>query len=451
MLNLTKEDLGQRISQDKYSAMQLCSKRNTHKVLPRILTIILIIFIIFLFVPWTQNIRARGEVNTLNPEHRPQMLHSAIPGRVEKWYISEGDFVEKGDTIIRLSEVQTAYFDPQLLERTMKQVNAKESSVKAYKSKVEALNIQAAALGRMLGLKLEQAENKLQQARLKVQSDSMDFKASEINEQIAKQQLDRIETLYEQGLKSKTEFENRKLTFQKSVAEKISAENKLLSSKNDLINAKIELNSIRTDYESTIAKTTADKFTAESGQFDAEATMNKLQNEYSNYSVRQNMYYVTAPQSGYITRAITVGIGEMIKEGDHIVSIMPYNAQLAVEMYVRPIDLPLIEKGQHVRIQFDGWPAIVFSGWPNTSYGTYGGEVYAIDNFANADGLFRVLVKPDEIDHPWPEALRVGGGANSMLLLKDVPIWYELWRRFNGFPPDYYKGDMAAGTEKGSK
>jgi len=22
-------------------------------------------------------------------------------------------------------------------------------------------------------------------------------------------------------------------------------------------------------------------------------------------------------------------------------------------------------------------------------------------------------------------------------MLQDVPIWYELWRQFNGFPPDY--------------
>jgi hypothetical protein len=165
----------------------------------------------------------------------------------------------------------------------------------------------------------------------------------------------------------------------------------------------------------------------------------KLQNEYMNYSVRQEMYFVLAPQNGYITKAVTPGIGELIKEGEQIVSIMPSDYQLAVEMYIRPIDLPLVKKGQHVRIQFDGWPAIVFSGWPNTSYGTYGGTVFAIDNFANISGQYRVLVVPDEADHEWPEALRVGSGANSMLLLKDVPIWYELWRQFNGFPPDYYK------------
>ena len=130
---------------------------------------------------------------------------------------------------------------------------------------------------------------------------------------------------------------------------------------------------------------------------------------------------------------------ETLKEGEEIVSIMPARYELAVQMYVKPLDLPLIKKGQHVRIQFDGWPAIVFSGWPNTSYGTYGGVVVAIDNFISANGKYRMLLAPDPNDHTWPSALRVGAGTDNMILLKDVPIWYEIWRQINGFPPDYYE------------
>ncbi|MEX2484254.1 MAG: HlyD family efflux transporter periplasmic adaptor subunit [Brumimicrobium sp.] len=441
MLNISPNTVSDRVVREKYSAMKTAEGRITHKILPRILLSLLIIFVIFLFVPWTQNVRARGNVNTLNPEHRPQMLHSIIPGRIENWYIQEGDFVEKGDTILKISEVQSNYFDPNLLTRTKQQVDAKENTVLAYKSKVNALNSQISALEKMLSLRLEQAQNKLEQAKLKVISDSIDYEAFKINQEIAKQQLDRIEGLYNKGLKSKTDFENRNLKYQQALSQKVSAENKLLSSKNELINSEIELSTIKSDYQTTIAKANAEMYTAESNQLDAQGQAAKLQNEFTNYSVRQGMYYVTAPQNGYITQAVSRGIGELIKEGQKIVSIMPSNYQLAVEMYIRPIDLPLVKKGQHVRIQFDGWPAIVFSGWPNTSYGTYGGTVFAIDNFANAQGMYRVLVKPDENDYDWPEALRVGGGANSMLLLKDVPVWYELWRQFNGFPPDYYTGN----------
>lgn len=145
-----------------------------------------------------------------------------------------------------------------------------------------------------------------------------------------------------------------------------------------------------------------------------------------------------APQSGYITKAIQVGIGETIKEGAEIISIMPQNYSLAVEIYVDPIDLPLVKLDSKIRFIFDGWPAIVFSGWPELSNGTFGGTVMAVDNFTSANNKYRVLVVPDPDEEPWPEALRIGAGADGIALLNDVPVWYEIWRQMNGFPPDYY-------------
>ena len=167
--------------------------------------------------------------------------------------------------------------------------------------------------------------------------------------------------------------------------------------------------------------------------------MTKLENAYANYQIRQGMYYITAPQNGFINRALQSGIGETFKEGDKLVSIMPSDIEMAVETYVDPIDIPLVKIGEKVRIQFDGWPAIIFSGWPNASYGTYGGEVVAIETFISDNGKYRVLLAPDSQDHPWPEELRIGSGANTMALLEDVPIWFELWRQLNGFPPNYYE------------
>jgi adhesin transport system membrane fusion protein len=132
---------------------------------------------------------------------------------------------------------------------------------------------------------------------------------------------------------------------------------------------------------------------------------------------------------------------------------MPSDYDLAVEMYVKPMDLPLLKKGQAVRFMFDGWPAIIFSGWPNVSYGTFGGKIVAIDNFTSKDSKYRILVAPNEQDTDWPEALRIGSGASGFALLKDVPIWYELWRNINGFPPDFYQQDnqMANKQQKDAK
>ena len=151
------------------------------------------------------------------------------------------------------------------------------------------------------------------------------------------------------------------------------------------------------------------------------------------------MLFVTAPQNGYINKAIKSGIGETFKEGEALVSIMPADYELAVEMFVRPIDLPLIHLGENVRVQFDGWPAIIFSGWPNVSYGTYGAKVIAIENFISSNGLYRVLISPDPNTEPWPKAIRIGSGAKAIALLENVPIWFELWRQINSFPPNFYQ------------
>ncbi|NNC83197.1 MAG: HlyD family efflux transporter periplasmic adaptor subunit [Flavobacteriales bacterium] len=438
MLNISENSVNKRICKEDLGSLHVVEGKHSGKVFLRLLTVFFLVFFIMLFIPWTQNIRARGEVTTVRPDQRPQTIHSIIAGRIEQWFVKEGDFVYKGDTILYISEIKDEYFDPDLLGRTQQQLKAKEMSVSSYMEKVKALDSQIDALVETSKLKLEQAKNNLRQSRLKVTSDSIDYQAAGLNYQIAIEQYERMEQLHEQGLKSLTDLENRRLTMQKAQADMISAENKLLTSRNEVINARVELNSVQAQYRDEVAKAESEKYTALSGMYDAEAVVTKLQNQYMNYSVRTGMYYITAPQDGYVTKAIQSGIGETIKEGESIVSIMPARYDLAVSLYVRPIDLPLIEMGQHVRIQFDGWPAIVFSGWPNTSYGTYGGEVFAIDNFISDNGRYRILVAPDPDGPPWPDALRVGGGTRNMLLLKDVPIWYEMWRQINGFPPDFY-------------
>ena len=441
MLNISKNSVSEKVHQGNYKSLDEVEARTSGRVLIRLLTAGFILFMIAMFLPWTQNIRARGNVTTIRPDQRPQTIHSIIAGRIEEWFVKEGDFVKRGDTILFISEINDEFFDPDLLPRTQEQLSAKELAAASYMEKVKALDNQVDALIYTSKLKQEQGRNTLRQAQLQVASDSIDLVAAQINLEVANTQYERFEELYEDGLKSLTEFENRKLVRQKAQADLIAAENDLLTSQNKVINARVELNSIQAQYRDEVAKAESEKYSAMSNMYDAEIAVTKLQNQYMNYSVRTGMYYITAPLDGYITKAIQSGIGETIKEGMQIISIMPANYDLAVEMFVRPFDLPLLQPGQKVRMQFDGWPAVVFSGWPNTSYGTYGGEIFAIDNFISDNGLFRVLIAPDQEDHPWPDAIRVGAGTDNMVLLNDVPVWYELWRQVNGFPPDYYQLD----------
>lgn len=423
---------------EKYSTIQLMESRKTPKRLSKLILVFGALLLIISLLPWTQTIKSRGNVTAFAQEKRPQTIQTIIGGRIEKWYVKEGDFVKKGDTLVFLSETKSEYMDPKLIQRTESQIKSKESSASSYMNKVSSLDQQIDALIDNRLIKLQQARNKVNQVKFKVTSDSMNYKANSKQLDIAVKQYERFEELTKQGLKSQTELENRRLKVQEMEAKVVALENSLLSSRNELINAMTELDAIDADYRDKIAKSESDKASALSSLYDVEASVTKMQNEVANYSIRSGYYYITAPQDGFISKALQSGVGETIKEGTAILSIVPTLSDYAVEMYVRPIDLPLLHVGNKVRIQFDGWPAIVFSGWPNVSHGTYGGIVAAIDNFISENGQYRVLVQPDPEDYRWPKALRMGVGVFSMVLLNDVPIWYELWRNINGFPPNYY-------------
>ncbi len=447
MLNISNNSADHLINVRETTSYKTIMKANSSKVFARWLTGLFIVLIAMMFLPWTQNIRANGKVNALLPEQRPQTLQAAIPGRIEKWFVKEGQLVKKGDTIVFLSEIKDEYFDPDLIKRTQMQVKSKEAAVSSYVSKSVALDKQIKALTTSLRLKMEQARNKVKQSILKVQSDSLDLQASKTDFEIAQKQYDRQKKMYEQGLTPLTNLERLEVKLRDSKAKLIGSENKWLTSKNEYINALIEINSIENDYADKISKAQSERFSTLAGQYDAEATVTKMTSDYTKYSIRSGFYYITAPQDCYITRVNYTGLGETVKAGDEILTIMPSKYQLAVELYIDPIDLPLVKVGEKTRFIFDGWPALVFSGWPALSYGTFGGEVVAIDNVADKIGKYRILISESTNETKWPEAIRPGSGAKGILLLKNVPLWYELWRQLNGFPPEYYDKKLE-GQEK---
>lgn len=447
MLNISNKSVKEAFKADRYKSYENVMQKNSGKGPVRLFVVLMLILLLIIFLPWTQNVRSKGYITTLKPDQRPQAIHSVIAGRIEKWYVQEGDKVNKGDTIVFLSEIKDDYFDPNLVENTNAQLKAKESSVKSYMEKVRALDARIDAMTSANQLQLKQAANKIIQAQLKISSDSIDLVRNQTNIQIADNQYSRIKSLYNQGLKSLTDLQKKEQELQKAQTELIAGKNKLLTSENNLINSRVKLEQTKANFRDDVAKAESDKMAAMSAMYDAEVAVTKLQNQFVNYSVRRNYWYILAPQDVYITQLKQKGIGQTVKQGEEIVTIIPSEIDLAVELFVKPVDLPLINKGQEVMIQFDGWPAIIFSGWPNVSTGTYRGTVYGMDNFISENGKYRILVKPEEGVSKWPKELRVGSATKNLLLLQDVALWYELWRKINGFPPDYYKRDKKVGKK----
>ena len=409
---------------------------------------ILIFLGLIMFLPWTQNIQAVGKITTPSQDQRPQDINSPIPGKIVKWYVREGDHVKKGDTILKISEVKEGYLDPNLVNRTQQQVDAKKGAINYYQGKISTADSQISALNEGKNLKIAQTNNKIDQLENKLRAETAELNAVKNEVELAEDQYKRQQKMFAEGLVSQTQLQERNLKYQNVISKKIMMENKLAQTIQEFTNLRLEQNSISQDYSEKISKAQGDQFESYTQIASGKGEVAKLENQVSNYTIRNGLYIITAPQDGQIVQAKKSGIGEILKEGEQLMIIVPTIKDYAVEMFIDPLDLPLIEVGQKVRFVFDGFPAIVFSGWPDGSYGTFGGTIIAYENTISPNGKFRILAIPDKTEQKWPKQLRLGGGASGIALLKNVPIWYEIWRNINGFPPDYYRSYTKDDTSK---
>ncbi len=415
MLKLSTQHIDKIIKEENLYSLRALTTPRVGILLARLLIIFGVLFLLFLFLPWQQNIRGKGKVTALDPANRPQTVQTVIAGQIQRWHVKEGEFVHAGDTIVTIREVKEKYFDPQLLLRLQEQLTAKKNSLFSKRDKAGALQRQIDALELGMKRKIEQATAKLEAEKIKFQN--------------AENQYQRNKRLFDAGNIALTKFQEIEYKYQGSQA--------------DFQNAQVEIQRLQAENEEKISKSESELNTTQAEIFDAESEISKLTNEYVNMQIRNGQYQILAPQSGHVVRTMKAGIGETIKEGETICSIMPEINDQAVEMYVKAMDVPLLTKGRNVRIEFDGWPALQFSGWPNVSVGTFGGVVEVIDYVSTQPGEFRVLIIPDKNDEPWPKQLRIGSGTRGWVMLDNVPIWYEIWRQLNGFPPSLYDAPLS--------
>ncbi len=436
----------------KYSAYNSIYSVDIESRIKNIFWGLFFVLIFILFVPWTQNINTSGIVTTQFQEQRPQQINSIIPGKIIKWWVKEGDFVQKGDTIVELADTKDDYLDPRLIERTNDQLIAKKQKVEFYDNKITNIKGQIIAIEEGFKLKEAAIRNKIQQLERKILIDSAELAAANVDLQVGTNQYNRAGKMLNDGIISLVDYERRTQSFNKAKAGFQEKQQKFLNTKQDVLIARIDLNTLKQDVNDKLFKLKGDIANSNTEKSTVIAEVAKNENELSNYRIRGSQKWLLAPQTGQIIKAKKAGINEIVKEGEMIVEIVPNSFLYAVELFVKPMDLALINKGQDVRLQFDGYPAIVFSGWPNSSYGTFAGKISAIETNRNENGQFRVLIIPDQKEKNWPSNLKIGTGAQGFALLNDVPIWYELWRQLNGFPPDFYtievKGKDIKANEK---
>ncbi|MFB0874809.1 MULTISPECIES: efflux RND transporter periplasmic adaptor subunit [unclassified Sphingobium] len=297
-----------------------------------------------LFVPWRQTAQGGGQVISLDPDDRPQQVSSLVDGRVQRFFVRDGQLVEAGDPMVQVVDV-----DPDFLTR-----------LAAEKAEVEA---QIAAI---------------EQARA-----------------VASIDVGRTGQLFSEGLAARRDYEQTQI--------------KVADANAKLAEARAKLKQIEVRQR------------------------------------RQSAQIVTAPRDGRVQDLNAAAGGALISAGTILAMVAPEKIERAVELYIDGRDVPLVDQGRPVRLEFEGFPAFQFSGWPAFAIGIYDGQVRSVDPTPRADGLFRVLVEPMPGKPAWPERrfVRQGGKVLGWIQGDNVTVGYELWRQLNDFPLNFGQDQVA--------
>ena len=245
--------------------------------------------------------------------------------------------------------------------------------------------------------------------------------------------LRRQRDLEQQGLASRRELELAELAVRRNEAEVAALTAEVQAAQQKVAARSALLEQVRASAEADIHSAQASLRDAEGAAATTRAQLARADIGLS----RQAAQTVVAPIDGTMLRILVRQGTEQVSQGETLALIVPDTDDRSVEIYVDGNDATLVKPNDPVRLQFEGWPAVQFMGWPSVAVGTFGGRVVFVDAADDGQGNFRVLVKPDNKDEPWPEPkyLRQGVRAKAWFMLRQVTVGFEIWRHVNGFPP----------------
>ena len=136
--------------------------RITRVLAAMVVSTIVVVAVILFTVPWVQTSAGAGQIVALNPEDRVQAVTALVPGRVEKWYVTDGARVRQGDPIARIVDN-----DPDLLARLAAERAQVAAEIAAASQAMTVAQIDVGRSGQLLAEGLA-ARRDLESAQIKV-------------------------------------------------------------------------------------------------------------------------------------------------------------------------------------------------------------------------------------------------------------------------------------------
>ncbi|MBM3815218.1 MAG: biotin/lipoyl-binding protein [Acidimicrobiia bacterium] len=404
--------------------------------------ILLLLLLLLMFVPWVQTITVTGQLSAYSPYERPQDIEAQITGRLKKWHVLEGVRVKQGELILELDDIDPIFLAPELLALLEQQKVALETKRKAALDRAAQLEQRIGQMQNLVKSAVPKAEARVLEAENKVRVAEQRVVAARVIYDTAELNVDRHRQLSSKGLVSQRELE---VTIQAAIASKAEikgAEEQLKAAQQDMKALSFGRDQVQADVLQQLLNAESARAGALADASHAADELASVRLKLSNATQRRIYSRIVAPIDGTVVKMAHVGAGETVRQGDKLVRLSPISADKAVEMVADGLDAPLLNPGRKVRMLFYGIPAIPLPAWPELMAGSFGGIIKVVDQVDDGKGNFRFWVVPDPDDRPWPDQSHVRQGTKVMgwVLLNRVPLWYELWRRFNLFPPDYQEG-----------
>jgi multidrug resistance efflux pump len=417
------------------STVRLVTTPRAARTLATILAVLGVIVSLSLWlVPWVQTANGTGRVVAYAPLERPQTIEAPIEGRIVRWWVRESTRVKAGEPVVEISDN-----DPAILERLRQERTAVMARLQAARARTESVRSRVGSMQSGQRVAVSAAQTRIKMAADRVRAAEQALEASNATLLTAQKNHERQQTLGAQGLTSRRAVELAELDLAKAQTDQRRAQATLSAARGEQAALTDDSSRVQHDTEASLNDARASINVALAEEAAASAELARIEVRLA----RQSTMRVVAPRNGTILRLLVAQGGEMVKAGDSLAVIVPDTTERAAELWISGLDAPLVSAGRRVRLQFEGWPSVQFSGWPSVAVGTFGGTVALVDSTDDGKGRFRVVVVPDHQDEAWPEGryLRQGVRVNGWILLNTVPLGYELWRQFNGFPASVTKED----------
>ncbi len=390
-------------------------------------SVIFFLLVAMLFLPWQQTVEGKGTLMASDPMQRDYTIAASIDGFIDEVYVKENQFVKKGTKLFTIVDLDKKY-----KERLESIKNSSLGQYKNSQTQVENFKVKRQNLEEFYKTGLSVYEQRDKQTKNKIESLELKKISLAKNHEIEKLNYARTKLLYEEGIESKRNVEVLENRFIKADAELKKIDIDIEIEKNTL--------TIRQEEKKKFANETQNKIKLlDNSQLSLEIRLKSLSQDIQKNSsniTKYNSGEVVAQKDGYVVRIYQNDKHKFIKKGLKVMLFSPKVTKKSLMLKVSDFNMPLIKEGLPVRIRFYGWPALQISGWPTIQYGTFGGVIEQVEASSHEKGFYYARVGEDSHE-VWPKGndLRIGTQATVWVRLDTVPIWYQLWRLMNAFPP----------------